>query len=84
MKDGDSLDNSERHQHLPSPEPVLVGEAVQAVEKRVSIRLPMQHIVKIYSYAEFPGSVMNAGVEQGESLILAGDDFLPGDVCGEG
>ena len=61
----------------------MVGEAVQAVEKRVGIRLPVQHIVEIYSYAEFPESVMNACIEQGESFILAGGDFLPCDVCGE-
>lgn len=62
----------------------MVGEAVRAIQYRVGIFFPMQHVVEIYSYAEFPEGVVEAGIEQGEGLILAGGDFFPGDVCGEG
>lgn len=78
------LDNPERDQHLPSPEPVLVGEAVQAIENRVGIFLSMQDVVEIYAYTEFPEGVVQAGVEQGEGLALAGGNFFSGEVCGEG
>ena len=61
----------------------MVGEAVQTVENRVGIFLPVQEVVEVYSYAELPESVMNACIEQGESLVLTGGDFLPGDVCGK-
>ena len=59
----ESLDNPERHQHFPSPKPILIGEAVQAVEYRIAILLPVQQVVEVYPYAEFPEGVVEAGIE---------------------
>lgn len=80
----ESLNNPERYQHFPSPKPILIGEAVQAVEYRIGIFFPVQQVVEVYPYAEFPEGVVKAGIEQGEGLMVTGGDFLPGDVCGEG